>query len=118
MKRNAKEGFIKEIEGKIVLAAFIQRGNSYNEDDDTPKYYLKKGFSNQEFLLFVESLNFEYNSEYGGKELFGTIWYKDGTWSSRGEYDGSECWVHNVCPKLPKSLLKTAKQKKPPKIAA
>jgi hypothetical protein len=116
--RNAKEEFIKEIEGKIVLAAFIQIGNSYNEDDDTPKYYLKKGFSNEEFLLFIESLDFNYDSGYGGQELFGTIWYKDGTWSSRGEYDGYERWEYNVCPELPKSLLKTAKQKKPPKIAA
>ena len=116
--RNAKEEFIKEIEGKIVLAAFIQRGNPYNEDDDTPKYYLKKGFSNEEFLLFIESLDFNYDCGYGSQELFGTIWYKDGTWSSRAEYDGSEWWEHNVCPELPKSLSKTTKQKKPPKIAA
>jgi hypothetical protein len=97
--RNAKEEFLEQIDGKIVLAAFIQK---YNEDDDTSKYLLKKGFTNEEFLLFIESLNFDYDSGFGGQELFGTIWYKDGAWSSRCEYDGSEWWEYNKCPELPK----------------
>lgn len=46
-------------------------------------------------------LNVKYDNGYGGQELFGTIWYADGTWSSREEYDGSEWWRHNKCPKLP-----------------
>ena len=43
-------------------------------------------------------LNFEYYSGYGGQELYGYIWYKDGTWSDRGEYDGSEWWQHQSRP--------------------
>jgi len=46
-------------------------------------------------------LNFFYNNGYGYQELRGTIWYTDGTWSDRGEYDGSEWWQHHVCPPLP-----------------
>jgi hypothetical protein len=42
----------------------------------------------------LPQLDFEYDSGYGGQELFGYIWYEDGTWSSRGEYDGSEWWEH------------------------
>lgn len=43
----------------------------------------------------------EYDSSYGGQELFGTVWLTDGTWLSRGEYDGSEWWEHNVRPPIP-----------------
>jgi hypothetical protein len=46
-------------------------------------------------------LNFVYNNGYGCQEIVGTIWYTDGTWSTRGEYDGSEWWEHHVCPQLP-----------------
>jgi hypothetical protein len=46
-------------------------------------------------------LNFFYNNGYGHQELRGTIWYTDGSWSDRGEYDGSEWWQHHVCPPLP-----------------
>lgn len=43
-------------------------------------------------------LNFNYDSDFGGQELFGYIWYKDGTWSGRGEYGGSEWWQHQAVP--------------------
>jgi len=43
-------------------------------------------------------LDFEYDSGYGTQELDGYIWYADGTWSVRGEYDGSEWWEHVVRP--------------------
>ena len=49
---------------------------------------------------FLNELNFEYNEGYGSQTLFGTIWYTDGTWSTRGEYDGSEWWVHHKCPAI------------------
>lgn len=43
-------------------------------------------------------LDFEYDSGYGGQKLFGYIWYVDGSWSDRGEYDGSEWWQHQTVP--------------------
>lgn len=49
----------------------------------------------------LPALNVNYNSGYGSQHLFGTIWYEDGTWSDRGEYDGSEWWEHRECPPLP-----------------
>ena len=45
----------------------------------------------------------EYDNGFGGQRFFGTIWYADGTWSTRGEYDGSEWWEYNKCPPLPKA---------------
>lgn len=49
----------------------------------------------------LPELNFEYDNGYGSRELYGTIWYEDGTWSERCEYDGSEWWEHKQCPELP-----------------
>ena len=42
----------------------------------------------------LDKLDFSYDEGYGRQELFGYIWYKDGTWSERCEYDGSEWWRH------------------------
>ncbi len=43
-------------------------------------------------------LEFEYDCGFGSQELNGYIWYTDGTWSNRGEYDGSEWWQHQSRP--------------------
>ena len=45
-------------------------------------------------------LDFEYDSGYGGQYLHGYIWYKDGTWSERREYDGLEWWEHKERPPI------------------
>lgn len=65
-------------------------------------YYLKEWY---DFGVFTDQIrNLEYDEGYGGQELFGTIWYIDGTWSERGEYDGSEWWQHKSCPIIPDYL--------------
>ena len=46
-------------------------------------------------------LDREYYSGYGSQDLFGTVWLSDGTWLTRGEYDGSEWWVHHARPPRP-----------------
>ena len=43
-------------------------------------------------------LDFQYDSGFGAMRLNGYIWYKDGTWSERGEYDGSEWWEYKKLP--------------------
>lgn len=48
----------------------------------------------------IDQLNFNYDSGYGGQELFGTVYFNDGTWLDRGEYDGSEWWEHMTPPIL------------------
>ena len=50
----------------------------------------------------LPKLDFDYNDGYGSQELDGTIWFSDGTWSEREEYDGSEWWEYRLgCPDLP-----------------
>lgn len=70
--------------------------------DKVNKKILKMNHSVDEFNNFLDSLDFTYDDGYGGQELFGTVWLEDGTWLSRGEYDGSEWWEHNVLPNIPK----------------
>lgn len=65
---------------------------------------LKVGYSKEEYLKFLDSLDFLYDSGYGGQELYGTIWYEDSSWSERGEYDGSEWWTYKTIPTIPNKL--------------
>jgi hypothetical protein len=52
--------------------------------------------------LKIKCAFIEYSLDWSsGQELYGTVWLEDGTWLSRGEYDGSEWWEHNVLPPIP-----------------
>lgn len=96
---NAKEEFLEEVMDKEVKCAVVKhfsRGESL----------LKVGYSQLDIVQFLDSLDYIYDDGYGGQELFGTVWYKDNTWSDRGEYDGSEWWQHNSVPDIPTNLLK------------
>lgn len=46
-------------------------------------------------------LDFAYDSGFGSQDLYGTIWFADGSWATRGEYDGSGWWEHHTPPALP-----------------
>lgn len=48
--------------------------------------------------------NRSYNGGYGSQELYGIIWFKDGSWLERGEYDGSEWWEYKTTPEIPDFL--------------
>ena len=93
---NVKDEFLNEVEYKEVLCASIQC--------DKKELILTTGWTDDEFKEFIISLDFKYDSGYGGQELFGLIWYKDGSWSERGEYDGSEWWDYKKSPEIPENL--------------
>lgn len=102
--RNAKEELLNLLEGKAkVKCATITNGNEW--DEDKKDILLKVGYSENEWTEFLKSLNFSYDSGFGGQNLFGTVWLEDGTWCTRGEYDGSEWWEHNQLPEIPSELL-------------
>lgn len=103
---NAKKELEQLLEGKAkVKCAQITKGYYYGDEEPCLKFILKVNHTEDDFQSFLKSLNFDYNSGYGGQELFGTIWLEDGTWCTRGEYDGSEWWEHNQLPKIPSELL-------------
>ena len=102
--RNAKEELLQLLEGKAkVKCATITNGDE--RDEDNKDILLKVGYSEKEWRKFLKRLNFSYDAGYGIQELFGTVWLEDGTWCTRGEYDGSEWWEHNQLPEIPSELL-------------
>ena len=89
MSQNAKQEILRHVEGREVEFVKIAISKDYGEEP------LRIEGTWEEVL---PKLDFNYDDGYGGKESFGFIWYADGTWSSRGEYDGSEWWEHHICP--------------------
>ena len=103
---NAKEELL-EILGNnptTIKCADLSYGLGY-EDNEEQEFKLSVVHTDLELNAFLESLDFKYNSGYGGQEIFGIVWLKDGTWLSRGEYDGSEWWKHNFLPEIPEELM-------------
>lgn len=99
---NAKKELIEFIaeSKKEIAAAEVVYGSEWN--DNRKAYSLPLG---GDVKRFFEALNFEYDNGWGGQELFGTLWFKDGTWAERGEYDGSEWWELREPPEIPVHLL-------------
>jgi len=107
---NAKQEFLNHIGNSVVLCAIIKIGDDHHGTQfiDT---HLTTGYTNEEWEKFLSDIDVEYDSGYGGQELFGTIWFTDGTWSQRGEYDGSEWWEHYILPDIPKKLKRIDKER-------
>ncbi len=102
---NAKEEFLSMVKNQAVLCAEISYQDCWEHKKPGSEHKLPVAYTEEQYNSFIESLDFEYDDGYGGQELFGTVWFKDGTWADRGEYDGSEWWQHHICPVVPKSLL-------------
>jgi hypothetical protein len=109
---NAKAEFIKfhrqifkQFEDILCLEIWHETALFRRTEGDTRRTVtLAIGFSYDEFIQAVDNLDFEYDCGYGGQELFGYVWYKDGTWTDRYEYDGAECWQHNSVRIIPDHL--------------
>ena len=103
---NANKEFIYHINNVIskfnvkVVSAII----CCIESDIPQPIALNKDYNVLEWNEFVMKLNFEYDDGWGSQELFGFIWYSDGSWSDRKEYDGAESWDYKKCPNFNTTL--------------
>jgi hypothetical protein len=89
---NAKKELLEHIKDRAVEYVQVTRENRYYETQPIQGTLAE----------VLPALDFDYYEGHkGGQELIGTIWYVDGTWSERDEYDGSEWWSHRVRPALP-----------------
>ena len=96
---NAKTELIEHMESRRILWAQIKAEAEYVDDRMTYAHFaLPSGYTVNDGLRFIASLDFEYDDGYGCQELEGVVVYTDGTWSERGEYDGSEWWEHKTMP--------------------
>lgn len=108
---NAKQEFLNHIGKLPVLCVSIQKGDDYGDEVIERTFILTTGYTQQDWNDFLSKLDFMYDSGYGGQELFGIIWYADGTWSERGEYDGSEWWQYHQCPNIPDNVRRIDKER-------
>jgi hypothetical protein len=100
---NASIEFNNFIVGKSdVICAYVRNIRHYY--DDPTSISLKLGYTEEQYDKFMLELDFTYDNGYGGQVLDGKIWFKDGTWADRGEYDGSEWWEYHKCPGIPAFL--------------
>jgi hypothetical protein len=112
---NAKNEFLNHIKsiGVDILCATIQKGDDFSDDEEVVQrtFNLTTGYTNEDWNEFLSKLDFMYDSGWGSQLIFGIIWFKDGTWSDRGEYDGSEWYEHHRCPDIPTELKRIDKER-------
>jgi hypothetical protein len=113
---NAKQEIIDHFNNVIskplcAKVTHMPRRGPFYEDRDSAASILTTGWDKADFEAFLESLDFEYDDGYGTQELFGDIWYEDGSWSEREEYDGSECWKYKCSPPIPAKLIRKDKER-------
>ncbi len=96
---------ILEKKAKVKCAQIIKGCEYYDDNKPCLQFDLKINHTEDDFLDFLNRLDFNYDSGFGKQELFGTVWLEDGTWLSRNEYDGTEWWEHNIQPNIPIKLL-------------
>lgn len=99
--KNAKNEFLSIISGYKLIASEIRYMDNIGISHDIK---LNPLFSKNEYDVFLDSLNNDYDDGYGGQNLFGVIFCEDGAWMQRDEYDGSEWWSIYQYPDMRKSF--------------
>ena len=100
--RNAKLEFIEHVNNRPVRCAQIL----HDDFKDCPEFLLMDGHSDDDYVRFLNNLNFEYQEGLGEQQLFGTIWYMDGTWSERERLHNKyhnhyeEWWDYKCMPRI------------------
>lgn len=114
---NAKDELLNIVQeiGEEITCAWVCKSWNFSSNDSCMRYIerlshldetdenvniLKTHYDEKEFLDFFNSLDFQYNHGYGSQNLFGVVWFADGSWLERDEYDGSEWWVHRTRPQI------------------
>lgn len=100
---NAKEEFLQAVGTKTVECVHLHNEAWWQQE--VKHLVLPVGYSQQEYETFLTCLDVAYDNGYGSQCLFGYIWFTDGTWAERGEYDGSEWWSVKERPPYPDMLL-------------
>ena len=102
---NAKTELLEFLEDKPTVAAAVVSFGVVYDEENLERFVLPLNYTDDHRWDFFDSLDFEYDDGYGTQMLAGTIWFTDGTWAQRGEYDGSEWWEYCKCPELVKEVM-------------
>ena len=101
---NAKKEMLNLLKGKEIKCATVISGDVYSFKNKCRTIVLKVDYTNDDYERFLKELDFNYDSGHGGRNLFGTVWFKNNTWAERDEYDGLEWWEEHSLPDIPKEL--------------
>lgn len=95
---NAKQELLEQLKDKSpIKCVYIYR--------DKKEFILKQYYTESEYEKFLSMLDFNYYDGYGNFKINGTVWLEDGSWLSRGKANGSEWWIYNISPDIPKKCL-------------
>lgn len=102
---NAKEELKNHLSSvaKDVIAIEIYLEEYVYRDDDADLSALRT--VGTKFEDVADWLDFNYDTGYGIQQIFGTVWYSDGSWCERREYDGAEWWQHARTPEMPEDIV-------------
>ena len=92
---NAREELLKQAEGKAVEYVRVRFYHKKEGRVKTVEGYLEE---------VLPELDFNYDNGYGSRFLDGIIWYHDGSWSERAEYDGKQWWTYKQRPLIGKKV--------------
>ena len=95
----AKEELLRHIKDNKVEYVEIYRTN-YDETRSSNVGSIIQGTLDEVLPL----LDFEYEEVH---EVCGTIWYVDGSWSERDDYNDMPYWLRHVRPTMPSRDKKT-----------
>lgn len=99
---NIKGELLSHVEDMYNVKAVQLKLERYTERlKSVQLFHLPDGYSEVQLKDFLRDIDTTYDNGYGNQMLYGFIWWKDGTWSSRYEYDGAEEWVHHTLPNYP-----------------
>lgn len=97
--RQEFEEFIKGVKAPVLCATVLRSVDPMSAKG--LQYDLTQEGSLEKFL---ESIDFDYDNGFCSQVLFGLIWFDDGSWADRIEYDGQEEWRHQLRPIIPACL--------------
>lgn len=105
---NAKKELVNSLdditkEYSVSVKCAWVKGKSYSRASNIHGY-LPLGFQPFELISFLKELDFEYDDGYGIQHIDGIVWFDDGSWMERAEYDGSEWWEYKRTPEIPSFL--------------
>lgn len=106
--RRELEMLLSQLSAKLKCATIrkvdIDDWISYSLESPEGNIILKEGYTPEELTEFMNKIDFEYDAGWGAQELYGFVWFEDGAWLERGEYDGSEWWEYKCTPEIPSWL--------------
>jgi hypothetical protein len=99
---NCKEEFLNTIKTKpkVIWSVVYARINVEKRIINI----LPPEYTDDDFKVFLDKFDFEYDNGYGLQMIYGYIVYADNSWSERFSYDGKECWSYKRTPEFSEDI--------------